>query len=114
MSLQSQWREWATPLMRYGVRFIDIGRMGQSERQKYRDGDEEDRASEGESLTSAPALGECRHRSLACRLIAVGGAPPDHRGCGERPQRRHQTQNLTVIEPAIHGEASGPGSDGWQ
>ena len=48
------------------------------------------------------------------RHQAVGGAPPDHRGCGERPQRRPQTQNLTVIEPAIHGEASGPGSDGWQ
>jgi hypothetical protein len=25
-----------------------------------------------------------------------------------------QSQNLTVIEPTIHGEASGPGSDGWQ
>ena len=32
------------PLMRYGVRFIDIGHMGHSRRQKYRDGDEDDRA----------------------------------------------------------------------
>jgi hypothetical protein len=47
--------------MRYGVRFIDIGRMGPSERQKYRDGGEEDRVSKRESLTSAPALGERRH-----------------------------------------------------
>jgi hypothetical protein len=34
----------ATPLMRYGVRFIDIGHLGHSRRQKYRD---EDRASRG-------------------------------------------------------------------
>jgi|EndMetStandDraft_8_1072994.scaffolds.fasta_scaffold421862_2 hypothetical protein len=29
-------------------------------------------------------------------------------------QAIQQSQNLTVIEPTIHGEASGPGSDGWQ
>src|SRR5262245_34470369 len=65
MSLQLQWREWATPLMRYGVRFIDIGLMGRAQRQKYR------AASKLESLASAPALCERRHRGLARRLIAV-------------------------------------------
>src|SRR5215510_2044054 len=72
MSLPRQWRELATPLMRYGVRFIDIGHMGHSRRQKYRDGDEDDRASEREWLASAPALGERCHRSLARRLVAKG------------------------------------------
>src|SRR5262245_26391324 len=70
MSLPLQWREWAAPLMRYGVRFIDIGHMGRSRRQKYRDGDEEGRASKREPLASAPALGERCHRSLARRLVA--------------------------------------------
>jgi hypothetical protein len=37
-------------------------------------GDEDDRASEGEPLASAPALRERHHRSLARRLIAVRGA----------------------------------------
>jgi hypothetical protein len=31
MSLPPQLREWAIPLMQYGARFIDIGRMGQSD-----------------------------------------------------------------------------------
>ena len=51
------------------VRFIDIGHMGQSERQKYRDGDEEDRTSKRDSLTSPPAPSERSHRSLARRLM---------------------------------------------
>jgi hypothetical protein len=77
--LPPRWRGWAIQLMRYGVRFIDIGRMGHSDKAtraspKYRDGDEEDRASGGEILTSAPALSERCHRSLAGRLIAVRGA----------------------------------------
>jgi len=29
-------------------------------------------------------------------------------------QAIQQSQNLTVIEPTIHGDASGSGSDGWQ
>jgi hypothetical protein len=29
-------------------------------------------------------------------------------------QAIQQSQNLTVIELTIHGEASGPGSIGWQ
>jgi len=62
--------------MRYGVRFIDIGRMGHSDKAtraspRYRDGDEEDRASGGEILTSAPALSERRHRRFACQLVTV-------------------------------------------
>src|SRR5262245_48630041 len=74
--MPSAWKRWgdapkSIPLMRYGVRFTDIGRMGQSERQKYRDGDEEDRASKRESLTSAPALSERRHCRLARRLVSV-------------------------------------------
>jgi hypothetical protein len=78
MSLPLPWLGWAIQLMWYGVRFIDIGRTGHSDkatraRPKYRDGDEEDRASEGESLTSAPALSERCHRSLARCLIAVRG-----------------------------------------
>src|SRR5262249_10023570 len=56
------------------VRFIDIGRTGHSDkatraRPMCRVGDEEDRAREGESLTSAPALRERCHGSLARRLI---------------------------------------------
>src|SRR5262245_47692896 len=31
MSLPLQWREWAIPRMRFGVRFTDIGHMGQSD-----------------------------------------------------------------------------------
>jgi hypothetical protein len=44
MSLPQQWREWATFLMRYGVRFIDIGHMGQSDATLLRHSDEDDRA----------------------------------------------------------------------
>jgi hypothetical protein len=44
--LPLQWREWAIPLMRYGVRFIDIGHMGQSDATLLSHGDEDDRASE--------------------------------------------------------------------
>src|SRR5262245_43843760 len=84
MSLPLQWREWAISMMRYGVRFTDIGRTGHSERQKYRDGDEEDGASKRESLTSAPALGERDHRRLARRLVAVRRAfgSPSPNLCG--------------------------------
>jgi hypothetical protein len=48
MSLQLLWRGWAIQPMRYTVRFTDIGLTEHSERQKYRGGDEEDRASERE------------------------------------------------------------------
>jgi hypothetical protein len=48
MSLLLPWRGWAIQLMRYAVRFTDIGHMGLSERLKYCDGDEGDRASERE------------------------------------------------------------------
>jgi len=48
MSLRLPWRGWAIQPMRYSVRFTDIGHMGHSEIQKYRDGDEDDRASERE------------------------------------------------------------------
>src|SRR5262245_19367822 len=88
MSLQLQWREWATPLMRSGVRFTDIGHTGHSERQKYLDGDEEDRASKRESLTSAPALSERRHRFLAGGRIAVRGALEVARAVPARPHPR--------------------------
>jgi hypothetical protein len=74
MSLPQQWREWATFLMRYGVRFTDIGHTGRSERQKYNAGDEDDRASERESLASAPAFRERRHRGLSRRLVTVCGS----------------------------------------
>jgi hypothetical protein len=47
-----------------------------------------------------PAFCERGHRSLAGRLIAVGGVPPDHRGCGERPQRRHQTRRADMSQRA--------------
>jgi hypothetical protein len=62
--------------MRYVVRFTDIGRRGNSgqarlRRKNYRDGDEDDRASEREPLACAPALGERRHRSLARRLLTA-------------------------------------------
>jgi Protein of unknown function (DUF3606) len=40
-------------------------------RQKYRHGDQDDRASDREPLASAPALSERRHRRLARRLVAV-------------------------------------------
>jgi hypothetical protein len=65
MSLPLPWREWAIQLMRYGVRFIDIGHMGQSDATLLSHGDEDDRASEREPLTSAPAISERRHRSFA-------------------------------------------------
>src|SRR5262245_9745876 len=74
MSLRLRWLGWAIQPMRYCVRFTASGHTGHSERQKYRERDEEDRASKRESLPSAPALGERRHRTLACRLIAVSGA----------------------------------------
>jgi Protein of unknown function (DUF3606) len=57
--------------MPHSVRFTDIGHMGHSERQKYRDADEEDRASEREPLASSPALRGRRHCSLAGRLVTV-------------------------------------------
>jgi hypothetical protein len=62
--------------MPYGVRFTDIGHTGHSDwatlvRQKYRHGDEDDRASEREPLAPAPALIERRYRSLACRFSSV-------------------------------------------
>src|SRR5262245_29563299 len=63
MSLRLRWPGWAIQPMRYSMRFTDIGHTGHSERQKYRDGDEEDRTSKRESLASAPALGERCHRS---------------------------------------------------
>jgi len=44
MSLPQRWREWAIPLMRYGVRFIDIGHMGQPDATVLSHGDEDDRA----------------------------------------------------------------------
>jgi len=44
MSLPLPWREWAIQLMRYGVRFIDIGHMGQSDATLLSHGDEYDRA----------------------------------------------------------------------
>jgi hypothetical protein len=69
--LPPQLREWAIPLMRYGVRFIDIGHLGQSDATLLTHGDEDDRANEREPLTSAPALSECRHRRFARGLIAV-------------------------------------------
>src|SRR5262245_23758777 len=60
-----------------------------------------------------PVPTERRHRSLARRLLAVAARRQTTRGFGERHNGdRHQMQNLTVIEPTIHGEASGPGSDG--
>jgi hypothetical protein len=50
MSLPLQWREWATLLMRYGVRFIDIGHLGQSDatplRRKHLHSGHEDEASD--------------------------------------------------------------------
>src|SRR5262245_25097366 len=93
MSLPPQWQKWAIPLMQYGVRFLELGHMGQSERQKYRDGDEEYRASKREPLTSAPTLGERRHRSLACRLIAVLGPTysPARKYLQARPISQHAT-----------------------
>ena len=65
-----RWREWAVHLIRYGVRFTDIGHTGHSDwatlvRQKYRHGDEDDRASEREPLAPAPALSERRHGGFA-------------------------------------------------
>src|SRR5215475_11666111 len=61
MSLRLRWLGWAIQPMRYCVRFTDIGHTGHSERQKYREGDEEDRASKRESLRSAPAFRERCH-----------------------------------------------------
>jgi len=50
MSLPPRWREWATPLTRYGVKFIDIGHMGQSDatllRRKRLSGQEDGQAGE--------------------------------------------------------------------
>jgi len=82
MSLPLPWRESAIQLMRYGVRFIDIGRTGHSERQRYRDGDEDDRASKRESLPSAPALSERRYRRLAWHMRPRGAkkSPGRNRG----------------------------------
>jgi hypothetical protein len=48
MSLSQQSREWAIPLTLYGVRFIDIGHMGQSGARLPSHGDEDVRASERE------------------------------------------------------------------
>jgi len=62
MSLPLPWRGWAIQLMRYAVRFTDIGHMGHSERQKYRDGDEDDRASEREP--GPPKISPSRNRGL--------------------------------------------------
>ena len=61
MSLPLRRREWAVQLMPYGVRFTDIGHTGHPDwatlvRQKYRHGDEDDRASEREPLAPAPLL----------------------------------------------------------
>jgi hypothetical protein len=55
MSLRLPWRGWAIQPMRYSVRFTDIGHTGHCERQKYRDGDEDDRASGPEDARCAPA-----------------------------------------------------------
>src|SRR5262245_3255054 len=72
MSLRLRWLGWAIQPMRYCVRFTDIGHTGHSERQKYRERDEEDRASKRESLPSAPALGERRHRRSGVILRHIG------------------------------------------
>jgi hypothetical protein len=74
--LPLQWREWAISLMRYGVRFIDIGHMGHSDATLLSHGDEDDRASEREILTSAPALSERGHRRLARGLVSVRRSAP--------------------------------------
>jgi hypothetical protein len=67
--------------MQYGVRFSELGHTGGSNRslprqkRRHRGDDQEDGpASERKTagLLPAPALGERRDRSLACRLIAVG------------------------------------------
>jgi Protein of unknown function (DUF3606) len=44
------------------VRFLEIGHMEQSDATLLSHGDEDDLASEGEPLASAPALSERRHR----------------------------------------------------
>jgi hypothetical protein len=62
--------------MRYGVRFIDIGHMGHSDATLLSHGDEDDRASEREILTSAPALSERGHRRLARGLVSVRRSAP--------------------------------------
>jgi len=56
MSLPLPSREWAVHLMRYGVRFTDIGHMGHSDATLLSHGGEDDRASERDPLASAPAL----------------------------------------------------------
>jgi hypothetical protein len=70
--------------MPYGVRFTDIGHTEHSDqatfrRTNYRDGDEDDDASECEPLVSAPAVCERRHRGFTDRLISVRdrAAAPD-------------------------------------
>jgi hypothetical protein len=45
--------------------------LGHFRKQKYRDGDEEDRASKRESLTSPPTLGERCQRVVARRFVPI-------------------------------------------
>jgi len=73
MSLPLQWREWATPLMQYGVRFIDIGHMGQSDATLPSHGDEDVRAIEREIPNFFASSSERNHCSLA-RPLSVGRA----------------------------------------
>src|SRR5262245_12071219 len=80
MSLPPQWQKWAIPLMQYGVKFLELGHTGgsnralQRQKRRHRGNDQEDGpASERRSagLLTSPTLSERCHRSLAGRLVAV-------------------------------------------
>ena len=70
-----QWREWAIPLMRYDVKFLDIGHTGPSDATLLNHGDEDDRASEREPLASSPVLSEHSHRRRTM-LSVIGTSLP--------------------------------------
>jgi hypothetical protein len=99
--LPLQWREWAIPLMRYGERFTELGRTGQSNATLLSHGDEGDRASEREPLASAPALSERRHRRPAGRWPPrIRNPAKASRGTGGAQSRKSPLPRIVLVQGA--------------